>query len=69
MSPSRAREILDMCSDNFIFTSPVGSFPPNAFGIYDAIGNVWEMVTDCWHLNYSGAPAEFEFYWLPATNN
>jgi len=58
MSPSRAREILDMCSDNFIFTSPVGSFPPNAFGIYDAIGNVWEMVTDCWHLNYSGAPAD-----------
>ena len=58
MSPDRAREILAMCSDEFIFTSPVGSFPPNVFGIYDAIGDVWEMVTDCWHPNYSSAPAD-----------
>ncbi len=29
-------------NDSFIYTSPVGSFPPSADGIYDLAGNVWE---------------------------
>lgn len=34
----------------------VGSFPVNAFGLYDTIGNVNEWVEDCWHQNFKGAP-------------
>lgn len=37
-------------------TAPVKSFSPNAFGLYDMHGNVWEWVQDCWKNNYSGAP-------------
>ena len=37
-------------------TTDVGSFPPNAFGLYDMHGNVWERCQDIWHDNYNNAP-------------
>ena len=39
-------------------TVPIGSFPPNAFGLHDVHGNVREWVEDCWHESYRGAPED-----------
>ncbi len=46
------------CSDGYVFTSPVGSFKPNDWGLYDMHGNVRDRVEDCYHPNYNGAPTD-----------
>jgi formylglycine-generating enzyme required for sulfatase activity len=39
-------------------TSPVDSFEPNDFGLYNMAGNVWQWVEDCFKDNYEGAPTD-----------
>jgi len=54
-----ARANCSGCGGNYDPKLPaaVGSFPPNAWGLYDMLGGVAEWTEDCWHKNYEGAPA------------
>jgi len=51
------RELHD-CDDGFAYTAPAGRFQPNAFGIFDMVGNVSEWIEDCWNDSYGGAPID-----------
>ena len=44
--------------DRWLQTSPVGSFPANAFGLYDMHGNAWQWVEDCYVETYADAPTD-----------
>ena len=48
--------------DKWVATSPVGSFPPNQFGLCDMHGNVMQWVEDCFSDSYSGLPTDGSAY-------
>ena len=46
------------CSDGYVYTSPAGHYEPNAFGLYDMMGNASQWTADCPHVGYDGAPVD-----------
>ncbi len=56
--PNMANTATNSGRDHYRYTSPVGVFPPNPFGLYDVSGNVWQMTQDCRHGSFEGAPTD-----------
>ena len=46
------------CDDHALYTAPVGSYRPNAFGLFDTVGNVEVWTEDCGVENYDSAPSD-----------
>ncbi|MBV8660285.1 MAG: formylglycine-generating enzyme family protein [Burkholderiales bacterium] len=44
------------CDDGAEYTTVVGSYEPNTWGLYDMLGNVGQWTADCEHPDYKGAP-------------
>ncbi len=50
------------CTDGYVFTTKVGRFQPNNFGLYDMIGNAWEWTADCFKKDLTNIPVDGSTY-------
>lgn len=55
---NKVAKVAEPCDDGFMYTSPVGSFKPNPFGLYDVVGNAWVWLADCWLGDYRLGPRD-----------
>ncbi len=60
-------KLASQCDDFAEYTSVIGMYQANAFGLFDTIGNVSEYVEDCEHFNYQAAPMDGSA-WLSGCN-
>jgi len=55
---TEANKLVRECGKSYHGTVKVKSFSPNSYGLYDMNGNAWELVEDCYHESYNGAPSD-----------